>query len=182
MLRIVRCLALGLGLFAISDLPAQTPPPAAPRAPPCADAPHRQFDFWVGSWDVTPNQGGPLIGRSRVDSRFDACVIHEHWFGGAPNGGQGGTGQSFNAYDRRNDQWGQYWVDFSGTVLLLTGGIVDGSMVLQGEVRAPNGSTSLSRISWTLMPDGRVRQVWSNSTDGGKTWQVAFDGWYRKKA
>ena len=55
MLRIVRCLALGLGLFAISDLPAQTPPPAAPRAPPCADAPHRQFDFWVGSWDVTPN-------------------------------------------------------------------------------------------------------------------------------
>ena len=53
----LRCLFPALAVFAMSDLPAQTPPAAAPQAPPCADAAHRQFDFWVGNWDVTGPKG-----------------------------------------------------------------------------------------------------------------------------
>ena len=65
----LRCLFPALAVFAMSDLPAQTPPAAAPQAPPCADAAHRQFDFWVGNWDVTGPKAedrekdkGPTIG------------------------------------------------------------------------------------------------------------------------
>ena len=46
---------------------------------------------------------------------------------------------------------------------------------------APNGAPVVQRISWTPEPDGRVRQMWQQSRDGGKTWTVAFDGWYRRK-
>lgn len=178
MKRIVLLAALSVLGAAPSSAAAQN----GQRPPKCDTPKHRQFDFWIGEWTVTDSAGTTPMGRSSITLEEQGCLIHEHWFGGAPNGGQGGTGQSLNAYDRRTDQWGQYWVDFSGTVLLLKGGIVNGSMVLQGEVPAPNGSTSLSRISWTPMPDGRVRQVWSTSTDGGKSWQVAFDGWYKKKS
>jgi hypothetical protein len=39
-----------------------------------------------------------------------------------------------------------------------------------------------NRITWTPHPDGSVRQLWEQSTDEGKTWQVAFDGLYRHSA
>jgi hypothetical protein len=34
------------------------------------------------------------------------------------------------------------------------------------------------RITWTPQPDGRVRQFWETSSDGGQTWNAAFDGLY----
>jgi hypothetical protein len=37
------------------------------------------------------------------------------------------------------------------------------------------------RVAWYDNPDGTVRQWWESSTDGGATWETAFDGLYRKK-
>jgi hypothetical protein len=37
------------------------------------------------------------------------------------------------------------------------------------------------RITWTPLPEGRVRQFWENSRDEGKTWSVAFDGTYVRR-
>jgi hypothetical protein len=34
---------------------------------------------------------------------------------------------------------------------------------------------------WTPLPDGRVRQHFKESSDGGKTWTDWFDGYYSKK-
>jgi hypothetical protein len=31
------------------------------------------------------------------------------------------------------------------------------------------------------LPDGRVRQHWETSKDGGATWTTAFDGYYRRR-
>jgi hypothetical protein len=112
--RIIRYLAPTLLAFVMTDASAQTPPPA-----PCTDAVHRQFDFWVGSWDVTGPKGEKTIGRSRVESRLGDCVVHEHWFGG------GGTiGESFNIYNATTGNWEQFWVDNGGNRLHLVGGIV----------------------------------------------------------
>jgi hypothetical protein len=54
-------------------------------------------------------------------------------------------------------------------------------MVLEDDAVSPAGAAIRNRIAWTPEPDGRVRQVWSTSSDGGKSWRVTFDGWYRKK-
>ena len=152
--------------------------PSAKRAPPCMDEAHRQFDFWIGEWEVT-NPAGKPAGQSRIESRLNRCVIHEQWTGAG-----GSNGESFNIHNAATGQWEQFWVDNGGNRLYLKGGIRDGAMVLQGVQDRPNAKTGMTqheRISWTPNADGSVRQLWETSTDDGKTWAVAFDGLYRKR-
>lgn len=150
--------------------------PAKPP-PPCMDTHHRQFDFWVGEWDVTTPAGKPA-GRSRIEARLGKCVVHEHWFGAG-----GSVGESFNLYNTDTAQWEQFWVDNGGNRLYLKGGLVEGRMVLHGVQDKPNPQTGLvqrERITWTPNADGSVRQLWETSADDGKTWATSFDGLYRK--
>jgi hypothetical protein len=51
-------------------------------------------------------------------------------------------------------------------------------MILQsGPQDRPKGAT-VQRITWSRETDGSVRQLWESSSDGGRTWAVAFDGRY----
>lgn len=78
--------------------------------------------------------------------------------------------------------WQQTWVDGHGTLLTLEGGLEDGDMVLRGERPRPTG-TGVARheIRWTPLPDGRVRQHWRVSVDGGGTWKDLFVGFYARR-
>ena len=135
----------------------------------------RDFDFWVGEWDVYGPKG-KLAGHSRIERILGDCVIAEHW-----QGSGGSDGKSHNIYDARHARWTQFWVDNSGTALLLHGGLERGAMVLSGTTPAQGSApAAIQRITWTPQPDGRVRQHWETSTDNGATWTTAFDGWYQK--
>lgn len=46
--------------------------------------------------------------------------------------------------------------------------------------KEPDDPQRLSRVTWTLLPDGKVHHVIKHSTDDGKTWSVALDGLYHK--
>lgn len=177
--RTIRTLVLLLAVTAMSDVPAQTPPPppATPAPTPCREPARRQFDFWIGSWDVTAPNGANALGRSRVESRLGDCVIHEHWFGTG-----GAVGESFNIYNPDTRHWEQYWVDNSGSRLHLVGGLDGARMVLEGRHDTPDatGAFGRERITWTPNADGTVRQSWESSKDDGKTWTIAFDGIYHK--
>ena len=152
-----------------------TPAPAPPR---CDTPEFRQFDFWAGEWDVTSAADGSVQGTNSVTRTLEGCVLQEHWRGA---GGMEGT--SFNLWDRADGRWHQVWVDSHGTRLDLAGGMRDGSMVLEGADRkGPRGGAVRDRITWTPMPDGRVRQHWEQTRDGGATWTTAFDGLYKRRA
>lgn len=150
---------------------------AAPSATTaCDSAQHRQFDFWLGRWEVT-GPAGKLAGRSRIESILGGCVLLENW-----DSPSGVSGKSFNIFNATTDRWEQFWVDNSGSRLHLSGGMQEGSMVLQGvqeKADAATGITQRERITWTPKADGSVRQHWETSTDDGKTWQTSFDGLYR---
>lgn len=158
---------LGLFLLMTLNVAAQTPPPALPPE-------SRQFDFWLGEWDVT-NPAGKPAGTSRIESIAAGAGLLENW-----TGATGLTGRSLNAWNAAKKQWQQFWVGGGGGVLELSGGLVNGSMVLTGENKV-NGVRRLERITWTPNPDGTVRQHWEQSADDGKTWTTAFNGLYRKK-
>jgi hypothetical protein len=144
------------------------------QAPPdCQGANFRQFDFWVGDWVVL--SGTDTAGTNNVTLEEDGCVIHEHWVGS-----KGGTGQSFNFYDRQDQKWHQVWVDNGGSVLRLAGELVGNQLMLTGETVRRNGTKVLHRLAFTKNPDGTVRQFWESSPDLGKSWGVSFDGIYRK--
>jgi hypothetical protein len=163
--------ALSLAAFA-HRTSAQTAPEGKP--PPCAAAEHRQFDFWLGRWEVR-DPSGKIVGHNRIEAAHGGCALIENWTSVA-----GVTGTSVNIYDRDRRRWHQTWVDSGGGLLQLDGYRADGAMVLAGDAfdaDAP-GKSARQRITWTPMAGGRVRQLWESSTDGGKTWSVAFDGLY----
>lgn len=149
---------------------AQSPAPL----PTCEAAEHRQLDFWVEEWDVTVK--GQPAGRSRITSEERGCLIHEQWTGAG-----GGTGQSLNFYDRTDGKWHQVWVSSTGAVLRFTGRLESGSLVYAASGKRPDGTPVLHRLVFTPNADGTVRQHWTSSTDGGATWQDAFDGLYRRR-
>lgn len=168
-------LAAFLPLLA-STLRAQSPTP-----PPPAPVNH-DFDFWIGEWEVTTPDGKPA-GTNRIEAVSGGHGLYENWQGAPPPGGapgSGGSGKSLNAYNAAKKQWQQFWVGSGGGVLELSGGLVDGRMVLTGE-RVLRGQRTLERITWTPNADGTVRQHWERSTDEGKTWTSAFDGLYRRR-
>jgi len=178
-------LALAIGLVAAlpSGLQAQelsepmTPPPATPPAPPKCDLPeHRQFDFWIGEWEVT-NPDGTLAGVNIIEKVLDGCVLNESWTGAS--GAM--RGHSYNIYSRAKGVWHQTWVDTTGNLLEIEGGIVDGKMVLEGDGIGQSGQPIRHRITWTPNDDGSVRQHWQVTADGGESWNDAFDGLYKKK-
>lgn len=146
--------------------------------PPCSTPEYRQFDFWVGEWDVFRPDGQPA-GHNSITVEMGGCVVHESY--SAARGPY--HGESFNIYDRPRGLWHQTWVDNGGTLLRLEGGWADDRMVLSGEVTGPDGSVALHRITWSRIdgdPD-RVRQLWETTTDGGASWSVVFDGEYRRQ-
>ena len=160
--------------MAVSAQETESEIPAPPK--PCSSAEYRQFDFWIGDWNVTSNE--ERVGTNSIHPIHGGCALQENWRG---TGVGGISGTSFNIYDQATGRWHQTWVDDSGTLLLLDGGLVDGVMVLSGQRPARDGSgMAQHRISWTSNPDGSVRQLWEASKDDGGSWTVLFDGLYNK--
>lgn len=86
---------------------------------------------------------------------------------------------SINYYDPADKKWHQDWVGGDGTILHLQGGLEGEAMVLSGETKGAQG-TVLNRITWTPLPEGKVRQQWDTSSDGGANWTPSFVGLYEK--
>jgi hypothetical protein len=137
---------------------------------------NRDFDFWIGEWTVTNQESGELAGWNVIEAVFGGRVLVERY--STP---QGFEGTSLNAYDESGGRWHQCWMDSSGGVLDLYGGLVDGVMLMKGETRGEGGRGQLEQITWTPNPDGSVRQHWVQSTDDGGTWTTVFDGLYRRQ-
>jgi hypothetical protein len=155
---------------------AQTPPPtpAQPPAPPsCTGPEHRLFDFWVGDWTVHDAKG-QQVGTNRIEKVENGCGLAESW-----RSAGGGTGRSLNFYRPATKSWFQAWVG-GGTALILEGQFDGQRMRLEGDSLGPKGVRLHNRITWSPLDGGKVRQMWEQSVDAGKTWTVAFDGTYSR--
>ena len=135
---------------------------------PCTGSDYRAFDFWLGEWEVTTPARAGWQASSSITLSNDGCSIQERY--STPSGY---AGSSINFYDATRQVWHQTWVDNQGGPLYLDGGFANGTMVL---------SDDSNRITWSVQPDGRVRQHWESSSDEGKSWSTAFDGFYRRRA
>ena len=76
----------------------------APAPPACATAEHRQFDFWVGAWDVYPTGTDQLVAHSLIERLYDGCVIRENWM---PLAGAGADGGSLTSWVPAQGRWRQ---------------------------------------------------------------------------
>ena len=145
------------------------------KGPPCSSTAYRQFDFWVGDWDVQTPKGTPA-GENKVEKILDGCALRESW-----TAIDGSHGSSLSSYDAPAGRWTQTFVDDLGMVLVLDGEFRDGKMVLSGRRSASRGSSMLNRITWQKMDGERIRQRWEQSSDEGKNWTLLFEGIYSRK-
>jgi hypothetical protein len=166
---------------ALADALPQQPPAPSPGPPPCVGPEHRVLDFWVGEWDVR-RTGAPETtppSRSRIELIEGQCVVYESYSTPA-----GYSGRSFNAYHPDKKRWEQFWVDNQGGVHQYVGQARDGNMYYEAEgVRTQGPTSPLARVKMTFFNQGKdqVRQLGEQSTDGGKTWSVAYDLTYRRR-
>lgn len=144
-----------------------------------AIAPADQFDFWVGTWELT--------GRSRTtpgkdvwtDTRaknvitktLKSRVIEENF------SMTGFSGQSWSVYNPTSKQWQQTWVDDSGSYLLLVGGYAAGKMILT-QTNTPPGVKM--RMVFSNIKKDSFKWDWQSSRDAGKTWETQWELNYKR--
>jgi hypothetical protein len=147
---------------------------------PCASIPAtRQFDFWVGEWDVFNNQfPNQRVGTSSIQNVSGGCTILENW----QSYNNPYTGKSQNWYDTTTKKWTQLWIGAGGRHQYFTDGeYKDGAMRFKYESVGNNGAVQTGNfIFYNLGPD-KVRQYQDVTNDGGKTYQVVYDFIYIRK-
>lgn len=150
---------------------------------PCnSDPVYRQFDFWVGEWDVYGKKGN-RAGDSKISLILDSCIILEEWTSASKVQGLTYTGKSFNSYNRSSRQWQQTWVDNTGgSTEYLKGKFENNVMVFEtNPFYFTKDSLAIRKLSFYNLGPGKVRQHGEISKDNGKTWVTEYDLEYRRK-
>lgn len=163
----------------------QAAPSAAPLLPRCDRPEHRQFDFWVGEWDVRPNgqaESTTTALGNVIGLEDGGCVVTEHWT--TPQM----SGRSVNIFDRTHGQWHQSWVDSTGGLHQYWGGAdADGNLVFHGDTPVTAAGNARQRVRMTffnLGPDRkapvRVRQF-SEVLGADGRWTTNYDLIYYRR-
>lgn len=149
---------------------SETPPP------PCGGDAFKQFDFWLGEWDVTAGPEQALAGRNVITSEENGCLVLERW-----TSATGSTGQSYNYYNPATEKWRQVWVS-QGAMIDYEGGLTEtGSMKLVGTITyVGSGLQADFTGEWTLNDDGTVTQHFEQYDAETEEWGPWFTGLYTK--
>jgi hypothetical protein len=136
----------------------------------------RQFDFWVGDWDVKSTTG-QSAGKSKIEKMLGECVIFENWTSALPNIY---AGKSINLYNSVTKKWMQTWVDDKGGLLeFINGEYKDNQMMF---VTLPDAKNQVTRLTFFNLNPNLVRQVFEVTTDNGATWKTTTDLFYNRVA
>jgi hypothetical protein len=134
--------------------------------------PEKQFDFWLGEWDVSWGDDGK--GTNQIKRVLNDKIIREEFKGGDLHG------LSFSSFDAERSLWCQTWVDNTGTYLDFTGKFEDGRMILSRDAIV-KGEACKQRMVWHNIEENRFDWHWERSDDGGVTWRVLWQIKYQRK-
>ena len=141
------------------------------KEPPCSSPEYGQFDFWIGTWDLTWGDGDNAGTGSNVISReLDGCVIEENF---TSHGDNPFVGNSLSVYDAAAGIWKQTWVDNAGGYLDFTGGMVGDSMILSRDAVREGEPVKQRMVFHSIAADSLVWD-WQSSSDDGQTWKLLW--------
>ena len=144
--------------------------PHSPELPPEA----RQFDFWLGRWDVNLRirkdgewPEGSVGAEAEIYSILDGKAVVELW------NSEPIKGFSLRYFDTERDKW-MLWLNWPGANRSgskgLSGSFRHGRGDFYSEHPAPDGGTVLARYSFSDITPTSLRWDDSFSKDGGETW------------
>jgi len=141
----------------------------------CCSEVYNHFDFWIGNWNVY-DKTDKLVGTNSIIKNYDNCLLQEAWISVGKN-----RGTSNNFYDRTDNTWNQIWVDNSGSILKLKGGLIGKVMVLKSKLIESEKGLYYNQISWTQNNDESVTQLWELYNEKNELITEIFLGIYKKK-
>lgn len=150
------------------------------QPPPCSQEEAKQFDFWIGTWDLewTDAQGKIQKGTNTINKILNGCVIEENFNGG---GSPAYLGKSHSMFDTQSGKWKQTWVDNGGAYLDFTGEMNDGKMILQREFISKGGKKIMQRMTFYNIQKDSLEWVWEGSQDEGKSWKINWKLNYKRQ-
>ena len=151
---------------------------------PCsADKKAREFDFWIGEWDVYITGTPTLVGHSLIQKISEGCAILENYTAVR----NPYNGKSINYYDGEKKKWEQIWVGSSGVEPPAS----DVNRFFEGEYKdsamhftfktTVQGKPAIGNFIFYNLGKDKVRQYQETSIDDGKTYQVVYDFTYLRK-
>jgi hypothetical protein len=154
----------------------------AQKTPCTSDPVYRQFDFWIGDWEVYA-KNGKKAGDSKIDLILDSCIILENWKSASVSSGLYYSGKSFNTYNSTSKQWQQTWVDnMGGTTEFLEGHYDNKKMIfLTKPFQFTKDTLAVRKLTFYNLEPNKVRQHGEISKDNGSTWTTEYDLEYRRK-
>lgn len=149
-----------------------------PKSPCTTDPVYRQFDFWIGEWEVFGPKG-KKAGDSKIELILDSCIVLENWKSAAA----GYAGKSFNTFNATTGQWQQTWVDnVGGSTEYLEGKFAENKMVFRTQPFPFSKDTmAIRKLTFYNLSPEKVRQHGEISKDDGATWSTEYDLEYRRK-
>ncbi len=178
--RSILLLAFVLLLCSAALVPQNAPP--GQRPDPCVSPEQKQFDFWVGEWDLTwpgEKEGEVSRGTNSIRRVMDGCVVEENF-----NGGDSLhlRGMSVSTFVARAGKWKQTWVDNEGGYLDFVGEFKQGQMILARETLAPNGEKLLQRMVFKNISANELDWSWESPRDDGNPCRVLCPIHYKRKS
>ena len=139
----------------------------------------RDFDFWIGRWNVKNRRLRERLKGSDEWDTFDATCVARPLAGGLGNEDEyrtdvdgGFVGLTFRLFDPKAQRWSLYWADSRR-------GVLDPPVVgsFSGDVGTFEGEDTFEgrpirvRFVWTRISPQRARWEQAFSADGGSTWE-----------
>lgn len=158
---------------------------ASSTAGPCDAAEARQFDFYLGDWDIEQGlraaDGGwiTLPAETSVTRAAGGCALVEQWRGDVQFFWVGMTepaplhGLSVRAWNPESGAWNIYWLDSQTPVF---GGTFSGHFDEAGvgrfyHERETDNGMRISRITFENVTDDSLDWELALSSDDGETWR-----------
>ncbi len=166
------------------------------EGPPCTQVEARQFDFWIGHWDITAKSRPPGSEQwipndtwiqTHVRTDLSGCVLIEESID-TIGGDTLVVGLSMTSYNRHLGKFQQLWADQKGYTWEYVGEWEDERMVLylepttaDGESLVPFEKTTQLRMVFGEITARSLVWRYEYSTDGGRTWTSTHEALYQRR-
>lgn len=163
--------------------------PSANAQAACQEGHYREFDFWIGEWDLTNLQlqedgSWAEVGTAtnRVFPVAGGCGIVELWDGYL--GDNHIRGFSVRTYDSETERWQLVlnWPQQNAAAFgTLEGVFRHGRGDFHTEFDAPDGTAGLTRYTFGDIGHDTFRWNDGVSMDGGRTWRTSWIMEFRRR-
>lgn len=145
--------------------------------------PAEYYDFWVGEWHATWDEGDGKEGKgvNVITKDLDQKVIRES-FEILEGQSAGFKGTSISVYQPQFERWKQAWADNQGGYYDFVGEVDGEKRIFRTRVfDLEDGRKFTQRMVFKEITEDSMTWDWEASNDGGETWQLNWRIFYTKK-